>query len=51
MADAESRVSNTLPHRANNKGNHIIHAGGKYDSYLQVPVIPPRYQAGDYVYR
>ena len=22
-----------------NKGNHIIHTGGKYDSYLQVPVI------------
>jgi predicted acyl esterase len=35
----------------NNKGNHIIHSGGKYDSYLQVPVIPPKYQAGDYVYR
>ena len=35
----------------NNKGNHIIHAGGKYDSYLQIPVIPPKYQAGDYVYR
>ena len=24
-----------------NSGNHIIHAGGKYDSYLLVPVIPP----------
>ncbi|HJX04081.1 MAG TPA: CocE/NonD family hydrolase [Dehalococcoidia bacterium] len=35
----------------NNKGNHIIHSGGKYDSYLQVPVIPPKYQAGDYIYR
>jgi len=35
----------------NNKGNHVIHSGGKYDSYLQVPVIPPKYQAGDYVYR
>lgn len=23
-----------------NKGNHIIHTGGKYDSYLQVPKIP-----------
>jgi predicted acyl esterase len=34
-----------------NKGNHIIHSGGKYDSYLQIPVIPPKYQAGDYVYR
>jgi hypothetical protein len=35
----------------NNKGTHIIHSGGKYDSYLQIPVIPPRYVAGDYVYR
>jgi len=35
----------------NNKGNHVIHTGGKYDSYLQVPVIPPRYQDGDYIYR
>ncbi len=34
-----------------NKGNHIIHTGGKYDSYLQIPVIPPKYQAGDYIYR
>ena len=34
-----------------NKGNHIIHTGGIYDSWLQVPVIPPRYQDGEYVYR
>ncbi len=34
-----------------NKGNHVIHSGDKYDSYLQIPVIPPRYQAGDYCYR
>jgi uncharacterized protein len=34
-----------------NKGEHVIHSGGKYDSYLQIPVIPPRYQAGDYIYR
>jgi len=33
------------------KGYHVIHSGGKYDSYLQVPVIPPKYQAGDYIYR
>lgn len=25
-----------------NNGRHTIHAGGKYDSYLLVPVIPPR---------
>jgi predicted acyl esterase len=34
-----------------NEGKHIIHAGGEYDSYLQVPVIPPKYIAGNYVYR
>jgi predicted acyl esterase len=34
-----------------NKGNHVVHTGGQYDSYLQIPVVPPKYQAGDYVYR
>jgi uncharacterized protein len=34
-----------------NKGTHIIHSGGKYDSFLQIPVIPPKYTAGEYVYR
>lgn len=34
-----------------NKGKHVIHTGGKFDSYLQIPVIPPRYAAGAYVYR
>jgi len=34
-----------------NKGRHIIHTGGEYESYLQIPVVPPRYQAGEYVYR
>ncbi|MDR0719439.1 MAG: CocE/NonD family hydrolase [Treponema sp.] len=35
----------------NGDGLHVIHTGGKYDSYLQIPVIPPKYQSGDYVYR
>ena len=36
----------------NNQGNHVIHTGGKYDSYLLVPFIPPKYTAsGGYVYR
>jgi predicted acyl esterase len=35
----------------NNKGRHVIHSGGEYDSYLQIPLIPPRYQAGNYIYR
>jgi predicted acyl esterase len=34
-----------------NKGNHVIHTGGHYDSYIQIPVVPPKYRAGDYVYR
>ncbi|WP_099466632.1 CocE/NonD family hydrolase [Konateibacter massiliensis] len=36
---------------AENKGKHIIHTGGEYESFIQVPVIPPRYVAGSYVYR
>jgi len=40
-----------LAWETDNKGNHVIHSGGKYDSYLQIPVIPPKYQAGDYSYR
>jgi len=36
----------------NNKGNHVIHTGGRYDSYLLIPVIPPKYTAsGGYVFR
>lgn len=34
-----------------NKGRHLIYCGGVYDSYLQIPVIPPRYKDGDYIYR
>jgi len=33
-----------------NKGNHIIHTGGKYDSHLLVPVIPPEYTTRTHVY-
>jgi len=35
----------------NGAGKHVIHTGGKYDSYLQIPVIPPKYTSGDFVYR
>lgn len=35
----------------NNAGRHVIHTGGAYDSWLQVPVVPPRYADGGYVYR
>lgn len=34
-----------------NKGRHVIHTGGPYGSYLQIPVVPPKYQAGDYLCR
>lgn len=40
-----------LSWETDNQGDHIIHTGGKYDSFLQIPVIPPKYKAGDYVYR
>lgn len=35
----------------NNRGTHIIHTGGQFDSYLLAPVIPPKYTARNYVYR
>ena len=34
-----------------NHGNQIIYTGGKYESFIQCPVIPPKYKAGEYVYR
>lgn len=40
-----------LEWETDNKGDHIIHTGGEYDSYLQIPVIPPKYADGDYIYR
>ena len=33
------------------EAKHVIHTGGQYDSYLQIPTIPPKYTAGEYVYR
>ncbi len=37
--------------QTDNKGQHVIHTGGEYESYLQIPVVPPKYVAGEYVYR
>ena len=34
-----------------NQGRHVIHTGGSYDSYLQLPVIPAKHTSGAYVYR
>ena len=36
---------------AENKGTHIVHTGGQYVSWIEIPVIPPRYQAGSYIRR
>ena len=30
------------PPKTRNKGRHIIHLGGRYESYLQVPVVPEK---------
>jgi predicted acyl esterase len=35
----------------NGDGIHVLHTGGKYESYLQIPVVPPKYVVGDYVYK
>lgn len=35
----------------NGDGRHVIHTGGGYESYLQIPVIPPRYRGGGRIVR
>jgi predicted acyl esterase len=35
----------------NGEGTHVIHTGGKYESFLQIPYIPPRFRSGEYIYR
>lgn len=34
-----------------NEGNHLIYTGGQYESFLQIPVIPPKFQDGDIIIR
>ena len=34
-----------------NRGRYLIYTGGQYESYLQIPVIPPKYQDGEVIYR
>jgi predicted acyl esterase len=34
----------------NGDGTDVIHTGGRYDSFLRIPTIPPKYTSGDYVY-
>jgi predicted acyl esterase len=40
-----------LTWETDNKGTHVIYAGGKYDSHLLIPCIPPKFKDGDVVYR
>lgn len=35
----------------NGNGRHVLHTGGDYGSFLQIPVIPPKYQSGDFIVR
>ena len=34
-----------------NRGTHNVHTGGEHASWIEVPVVPPRYQAGSYIHR
>jgi hypothetical protein len=34
-----------------NHGTHNIHIGGEWESWIEVPVVPPRYQPGEYIHR
>lgn len=41
-----------LSWETDNKGRHIIHTGGQYESFIQLPIVPPKYSTkGGYVYR
>jgi putative CocE/NonD family hydrolase len=43
IISGDSQVYSTRHHFKNlNKGMCSIHSGGKYDSYLQIPLIPPK---------
>lgn len=37
--------------QTDNKGGHVLHTGGEHQSYLQIPVIPPKYSDAGYTYR
>ncbi len=34
-----------------NHGTHNVHTGGRHGSYVEIPVVPPRYQAGGFIHR
>jgi predicted acyl esterase len=35
-----------LSWETDNVGRHLLHTGGQYDSYLQIPVVPPKRDVG-----
>ena len=42
---------NDMNHKTDNgDGMHVIHTGGEHQSYLQIPVVPPKYKVGDYIW-
>jgi hypothetical protein len=42
---------NSLGFDTDNGKQCVIHSGGQYASYLQIPFISPKYQSGEYVYK
>ncbi|WP_327145430.1 CocE/NonD family hydrolase [Nocardia sp. NBC_01327] len=40
-----------LTWQTSNKGRHVLYTGGRHQSHLLIPVIPPRYRDGGYTYR
>lgn len=46
----EKRMQFTTDNGEPGTAQHVIHTGGEYDSYLQIPVVGPKYRSGDYIY-
>ena len=46
----EGRAKGVKAFDVDNGHQCVIHTGGQYASYLQIPFIPPKYQSGDYIY-
>lgn len=40
-----------LTWNTDNQGRHLVYTGGEYESFLQIPVIPPRFTDGDIIIR
>ena len=50
-ATSAATGSSRFSWETDNSGRHVVHTGGDYDSYLQIPVIPPRRKVGGYLAR